>query len=355
MKSEINRFLSIFGILSMLLACLLLGACLRSSTLELTYQVGYMGSDNMVWLKLASSDGASSQYLFPQSERNAVAVWSPDGSKVITYGYEDSPFPFEYYIYDTDGGRPICLTCGLDEYGTPNWSPSGEQIAIRTENALVLSDTEGSIIEEVKLEVAPFNVSWSPDSQALVFTIEANKGALIYRVNADGTNLVNLSERIGSQPGRAFGAQWSPVEDMIAYHSSEGGLHIALMNKDGGDRRKLISWETTAETLDPATEWPPQWSPDGKKIAFTSVSSFGDLDIFVINLDGTDLTNLTNQPGIDCNPVWSPNGQMIAFVSTRDGDQEVYVMAADGSNQINISNDPGVPDINPTWRLKPSK
>ena len=205
-----------FWINSILMACFLLVACSSSPTFELSYQVGYGGPKDMVWLILASSDGSSVEYLFPRSERNAVAIWSPDGSKLITYGYEDSPFPFEFYIHDTDDGSPVCLTCELEDFGSPTWSPTGEQIAIRTENALVLSNTEGSIIDEVKLEGPPFNVSWSPDSQALVFTVEANKGTLIYRVNVDGTNLVNLSERIGGRPGRTFGTQWAPVEDLIA-------------------------------------------------------------------------------------------------------------------------------------------
>ncbi|HMN30990.1 MAG TPA: DPP IV N-terminal domain-containing protein, partial [Caldilineaceae bacterium] len=59
-------------------------------------------------------------------------------------------------------------------------------------------------------------------------------------------------------------------------------------------------------------------------------------EIFVVNADGSGLTNLTNQPGFDMEPVWSPDGQQIAFTSTRAGDgymRSLYIMAADASNQ----------------------
>jgi Tol biopolymer transport system component len=274
---------------------------------------------------------------------------------VITYGYEDAPFPFEYHVHDFDGNSPICLTCNLDEFGVPRWSHNGENIAIPVEDAIVIVDIGGSTIARVDLDGPPFWISWSPGNQELVFSVESDAGFLLYRLNADGSNLLNLSERIGSRPGFTFGAQWSPASNQIAHHSGEGGLHISLMNPEGGESRKLVDWDIITDVFDPGVQWPPQWSPNGEKIAFTSVSSFGDLDIFVINVDGSGLTNLTDHPGADYTPVWSPDGQMIAFVSTRDGDEEVYVMAADGSNQINISNNPGVPDINPSWRPKSSK
>ena len=57
----------------------------------------------------------------------------------------------------------------------------------------------------------------------------------------------------------------------------------------------------------------------------------GNAEIYVINADGSGLTNLTNDPGNDYDPDWSPDGRQIAFSSTRDGNYEIYVMNADGS------------------------
>ena len=57
-----------------------------------------------------------------------------------------------------------------------------------------------------------------------------------------------------------------------------------------------------------------------------------------MNVDGTNIVNLTNSPGYDYSPNWSPDGQQVAFVSERDGNSEIYVMNADGSNQRRLTN-----------------
>ncbi len=83
------------------------------------------------------------------------------------------------------------------------------------------------------------------------------------------------------------------------------------------------------------------------KIAFESIRD-GDFEIFVMNADGTDQTNLTNNTALDTEPDWSPDGTRIAFTSFRDGDFEIFVMDADGSNQTNHTNNTAE-DTAPAW------
>jgi Tol biopolymer transport system component len=73
-------------------------------------------------------------------------------------------------------------------------------------------------------------------------------------------------------------------------------------------------------------------------IAFTSEQS-GNLDIYTMRPDGTDLTNLTNHPAHESNPIWSPDGKYLAFESNRNGFIQIYLMDADGSNVIQFTND----------------
>ena len=63
-------------------------------------------------------------------------------------------------------------------------------------------------------------------------------------------------------------------------------------------------------------------------------------DVFVMNSDGSGLTNLTLNPAQDGNPAWSGNGKRIAFGSDRDGNGEIYLMNPDGSALTNITNNP---------------
>jgi len=96
----------------------------------------------------------------------------------------------------------------------------------------------------------------------------------------------------------------------------------------------------------------PVWSPDGSKIAFASNKN-GNWDIFVVNADGTNLTQLTDSPANEVDPTWSPDGSMIAFISDNEGEGDIYVMKADGSDVVNLTNSPS-PERDPCWTTEGS-
>jgi Tol biopolymer transport system component len=127
------------------------------------------------------------------------------------------------------------------------------------------------------------------------------------------------------------------VNGSIAFGAGTG---IFTMAPDGSGLRRLQDAGAVAY-------YGPQWSPDGTKIAFYGYppgggSGYGggaDYDIFVMNADGSGLTNLTTSPAdvksgaSQMIPVWSPDGTKIAY----DGDDGLYVMNADGSDQTRIA------------------
>jgi TolB protein len=83
-------------------------------------------------------------------------------------------------------------------------------------------------------------------------------------------------------------------------------------------------------------------------IAFRSDQD-GQADIYVINIDGSGRSNLTNNPANDWAPAWSPDGKYIASQTNREGNFEIYRMASDGSDPVNLTNDPGDDQL-PHWR-----
>jgi Tol biopolymer transport system component len=81
----------------------------------------------------------------------------------------------------------------------------------------------------------------------------------------------------------------------------------------------------------------PQWSHDGRKIAFTSDRD-GDPEIYVMNADGSGAVRLTHTPGRDAHPSFVKDGGGVLFQSPRDGgDTNIFVMNADGSNQVQLT------------------
>jgi TolB protein len=117
-----------------------------------------------------------------------------------------------------------------------------------------------------------------------------------------------------------------------------GNLEIYLMNADGTDQTRLMDR--------PGDE--PALSPDGQFIAFTGCRD-DNCDVYVVNYEGRDERRLTRHRAFDGTPVWSPDGRHIAFTSGRDGKQEIYVMDADGKNKRNLTNNPNERDSYPAW------
>ena len=134
--------------------------------------------------------------------------------------------------------------------------------------------------------------------------------------------------------------QAPPTAGRIAFHSARSGeLDIYVMNADGTDLQRL--------TDSPGRDFEPDWSPDGKTIAFSSNrDDLENAQLYVMNRDGSDPRAL--MPFIDADfiaPRWSPDGEWVLFHSNQavDGEPrfEVYKVRKDGTDLTNVSNTPG--------------
>jgi TolB protein len=148
--------------------------------------------------------------------------------------------------------------------------------------------------------------------------------------------------RLTQGDSNTFPGPFSPNGKQILF-TGFGLTHsyVGLMNADGSDPVNL----TNQPDVDDAF---PAWSPDGSQIAFRSVQN-GQSDIYCVKIDGSGMVNLTNNPAEDWSPAWSPDGTLIAFQSNRDGNWEIYVMKTDGINPINLTNN-STDDQMPYWR-----
>ena len=84
----------------------------------------------------------------------------------------------------------------------------------------------------------------------------------------------------------------------------------------------------------------PTLSPDGKTLLFESDRT-GNSELYTMNMDGTNLKQLTVNDANDDSPTWSPDGKKIVFTSERDDNPEIYIMDADGKNSKRLTSTPG--------------
>jgi TolB protein len=241
-----------------------------------------------------------------------------------------------------------------------------------------------------------FNPHWSADGRRLVFESTREGRSAIYTIGVDGSGLRRLTDG-STNDGQP---RWSRDGKQIVFYSErDGHMKLFVMNSDGTDQRKL----TVGTDLDYLPDFSPKgdyvvfqsrnerpgiahdiyivrtdgsgrtrltdgkngytspkWSPDGKKILFeraiVTKKYYRDLsreemsqmksstEIFVMDKDGTNLKNLTNNIVEDSTPQWSKNGKTIYFMSKRDGAANVYAMKADGTRVRKIADGKVVPN-----------
>ena len=152
----------------------------------------------------------------------------------------------------------------------------------------------------------------------------------IYIADYDGAN----PRRVTTTTTLNITPVWSPDNQAIAYTSYRPSGPSGL----GTFQDIIVSHINTGLREDPAKGNPqkqnylPIYSPDGSKIAFTS-NRDGNPEIYVMNVDGTNVRRMTNNPAIDVTPTWSPTGNQLAWVSDRTGTPHIYIMNADGTGQ----------------------
>jgi Tol biopolymer transport system component len=98
----------------------------------------------------------------------------------------------------------------------------------------------------------------------------------------------------------------------------------------------------------PGGDFDPAWDPNGGRLAFTSVRDTRP-QIYVMNLEGTEVKNLTDDLAQNRQPVWSPNGSQMLFVSTRGGADEIFIMPAAGGDIRRYSSGAGQSDSHASW------
>lgn len=247
------------------------------------------------------------------------------------------------------------------EGANPKWFPRRQQFIYnpitggsRGTSFLVASVNRDGTNRQVLAPPASGSPNVSPDGQRIAYigTISTSSQQALFVANADGTSATPLNFEGVISPFPTFSSiSWSPDGRRIAFIAlvdQPRQSAIFTVNADGTDLKQVSRSELSHVDLD--------YSPNGRQLVFSAALPGLPInrEIFTINVDGSGEKRLITSAFDEESPTWSPDGRRIAFAVIERGPGffskagKIHVMNADGSNQINISNNDGI-DTQPDW------
>jgi TolB protein len=286
---------------------------------------------------------------------NAEAYFSFDGTKLIFQSTRDGYPCDQIYTMDLDGANIRRVSMGKGRTTCSYFLPDGQHFiyssthlagddcppkpsftkgyvwAIDKSFDLFLSDLQGHLTQLTRTPGYDAEATVSPDGKRIVFTSVRDGDLELYSMNIDGSQVKRLTHTLGYDGGAFF----SPDSQKIVYRASHpsdepslarykellgqdliepGQLELYVMNADGSNSVQI--------TRNRAANFCPFFHPNGKQIIFAS--NLGDpkgrnFDLYLINLDGSGLEQVTANETFDGFPMFSPDGKKLVFASNRNG------------------------------------
>lgn len=335
-------------------------------------------SGGEIWV--INADGTNEQRITTSASADTGPAWSSDGSKIV-FAKGGS-----IAVINADGTNETPLTISNGD-GNPSWSPDGTKIAFRRSSSgasgIYTMDANGTNQLRIVADTIFFpqccdthydNPTWQPVAQTPnTFNITGrvtNENLPVSGVtmNLSGTtNAAVTTDAVGNYhfSGLSAGGNYTVSPSLPRYYftppnrtfndlaSNQSGnfevlgicqfgkcvrngkiaftraSEICTINADGSNLTNI--------TNNAATDFGPNFSPDGLSIVFTTFRD-GNSEIYRMNANGSNPVRLTNNTAGDSQPYYSPDGASIVFVSNRDGISEIYKMDADGTNQVRLTN-----------------
>ena len=273
----------------------------------------------------------------PQTEFIQSISLLPDGKSIVAsileaYGDEENPnYRANLWTLDSSiAGAPRRAVTSGDVFDiTANASVDGETLYFSTTRNGKLGiwslnmKTMGGLKMLTAANTADYSPAIGPDGKELLYSAVLPGGAhsaYLWTKRADGNGMP-------SQLREGFNAVWSPDGTKVLFvkgSTDKGQARIWVMDANGGNPTQISVGTEKFNDID------PRWSPDGSKIVFASdrgkVKGRNNYDIWLMDADGGNVTQLTTNSSCDDKPVFAPDGKTIFFRSNRGLVWDIWVM-----------------------------
>lgn len=211
------------------------------------------------------------------------------------------------------------------------------------EYEIFISDLKGNIVKQLTdNNYYDAEATVSPKGDKIVFTSDRSGDVELYTMNIDGSDVKQITNELGYDGGAFFSPDGKQIvwrstkfdneeekqeyRDLLKKHIvSPNKMELYIANADGSNRRKLTDLG--------GANWAPFFSPDGKKIIFSSNHKTKSIpfNLYMINTDGTGLEQITYEKIFDSFAMFSPDGKKLAWCSNRNnsGTHDTNIFIAD--------------------------
>ena len=287
---------------------------------------------------VACASQAAAQQPNPRVINGGLPSVSPSG-QVIAF-MSNRAGTFDVYATSPDGSQLMRITDTPANESAPFWTLDDRLVfSVWANNVSTVYAASSRNPQPLAIATAASrNLMVSPDGKRLVYSTGQFPALQLVESALDGSDIRTLTK----VPSAIFNAVYSPDQKLIAFARADSTrqLQVWVMNADGTGERQLTRF--TAEEGSP--QW-PAWSPDGARLAIQSgkynrnAPTENTAHIWVIDVKSGTATRLNphSTPYLDETPSWFPDGKRIAFQSDRSGRMEVWIMNADGTGAIQVT------------------
>jgi len=304
-------------------------------------QIAFVSETNGEYeIFVMNSDGTNIKKIVSDDFESISLAWSPNGNQIAFSAKPKDDTISNIYVMNSDGTmRQKIHQGGFD----PSWSPDGSKITFtnysiqknKTISQVYIMNSDGTM--KKMLHENGFSPIWSPDGSLIAFNsysekiINGSQASGIYFIKPNGSGLISpcgfAKNSLCQSP------VWSPDGTKFAYIDMLD-YTITVANTDLTNYKDL-----TFSKLPSGNDGSSiSWSPDGKRITFDywrndqlviNSKKISTIDIYIMNIDGTGLKQLTKDTYLRSSiPQWSPDGRLIAYTSRDNNGTGIWVIAA---------------------------